>query len=204
MMGKPSGVPFASRSAFPKFDTPGIMVTYSDASREVRARLTESGFGSWCVLGDTLFYLEGRWSVPEIYLLSINVLELKAMNMGLFTFYRLAIGLGHDVTEICEFTDNTAAQHSAHNGTGRTERMVHLVAERFDMLVHADVATAVVRIASVDNDLADGLSRGGVHLADALRLAAASGLKIRRVDVPADVRCTDALRHMIQAAPHVD
>ena len=202
--GKPCGVPFASRSSFPKFDTPGILVTYSDASREVRARQTESGFGSWTVLGDTLYYLEGRWSVPEIYLLSINVLELKAMNMGLFTFYRLALDLEHVVTEICEFTDNTAAQHSAHNGTGHTERMVYLVAERYDMLVHADAATAVVRIASVDNDLADGLSRGGVYLADALRLAAASGLKIRRVIVPPDVRCTDALRRMIQIAPNVD
>ena len=196
------GVPFASRSGFPKFDAPGVLVTYSDASREVKARLTESGFGSWCVLDGTLYYIEGRWEVTEIYLLSINVLEMKAMNMGLFTFLRLAADMNVEITEVCEFCDNMAAMHAAHNGTGHTERMASLVQDRFDMLVHAKVASAVVRIASVDNDLADGLSRGGVYLADALRLAAASGLPIRRVDVPPDIRCTDELRRMLQHVPN--
>ena len=202
MQHRPNGVPFASRSHFPCFQSPHVMVTYSDASRELRARLTESGFGSWCVLGDTLYYIEGRWTTVEIYLFSINVLELKAMNMGLFTFCRLAASMNLEITEVCEFTDNRAAEFSADRGTARTERMVALVAERYDFLVHAEVASAVTRIATDDNDLADGLSRGGVYLADALRLAAASGLRIRAVDVPDDIRCTIELRRMLAHTPN--
>lgn len=119
------------------------------------------------------------------------------MNMGLFMFTRLAVHLGMSISESCEFTDNTAAEHSANNGTGHTERMAYLIRERFDYLVSKDIASAVVRITSIDNDLADGLSRGGVFLSDALRLAAASGRRIRRITVTDDVRCTDALRAML-------
>ena len=197
LKSKHNSVPFAFMSSFPSLDEPNVLVTYSDASREILARRTESGYGSWCILGDTLYYIEGRWTVPEIHLLSINVLELKAMNMGLFMFTRLAVHLGMSISESCEFTDNTAAEHSANNGTGHTERMAYLIRERFDYLVSKDIASAVVRITSIDNDLADGLSRGGLFLSDALRLAAASGRRIRRITVTDDVRCTDALRAML-------
>ena len=37
------------------------------------------------------------------------------------------------------------------------------------------------RIASEDNDVADGLSRGGDKLANALRIAAGSGLTLKRL-----------------------
>ena len=47
-----------------------------------------------------------------------------------------------------------------------------------------EVYSAVSRITSVDNDIADGLSRGGTMLQDALRMAAESGLQIRRLVIP--------------------
>eukprot|EP00966_Prymnesium_polylepis_P161411 3730404-Prymnesium_polylepis.1 len=52
------GVPLAVRTAFPEPDEPGVLVEYSDASREV-ARADESGFGAWAIIGGEFVYVEG-------------------------------------------------------------------------------------------------------------------------------------------------
>ena len=70
----------------------------------------------------------------------------------------------HPVTHVMEFTDNTAAEHSAERGRPYTERMHTLVSERFHELARLGVHSSVERVASVDNDVADGLSRGGEKL----------------------------------------
>jgi len=44
------------------------------------------------------------------------------------------------------------------------------------------ISSACERVTSVDNDIADGLSRGGEQLADALRMAAASQLQLVRLE----------------------
>ena len=44
------------------------------------------------------------------------------------------------------------------------------------------VSGACERVASADNDIADGLSRGGEMLADALRMASAAQLQMVRLE----------------------
>jgi hypothetical protein len=60
--------------------------------------------------------------------------------------------------------------------------MQQLVRQRFDALDDAGVFSAVERIASVDNDWADGLSRGEERVLDVLRMIRASGLKAVRLE----------------------
>ena len=93
-----------------------------------------------------------------------------------------------------EFTDNTAAEHSAERGRPHTERMSALVRDRYHWLSELGVSSTVERVASVDNDVADGLSRGGTKLIDALRIASAAGMPLTRLTVADDIRCLDQLR----------
>ena len=65
--------------------------------------------------------------------------------------------------------------------------------ERFVFIASLGIPSTVTRVKSIDNDVADGLSRGGGALADALRTAMAAGLPLRRVHVTEAVRCTQTL-----------
>jgi hypothetical protein len=186
------GVPLAVRTVFPEPTEPGVLAPYSDASREQGA-VDQSGYGAWAVIARTFVYVEGRWSDEEVAELDINVLELVAMNIGSFTFIAHAEAAGAPVTHLFEFTDNTAAEHSAERGKPRASRLGDLVRDRYDALYALGISATAERIASVDNDVADGLSRGGEKLADALRIAAASGYPIRRLQPLAAWRSTAAL-----------
>ena len=57
-----------------------------------------------------------------------------------------------------------------------------------------------VLIASDDNDLADGPSRGGGKLADALRMAAASGMRVERLEPDPQWRDASALIEIASGA----
>ena len=46
----PESCPLASRSAFPRQGTPGLLVYYADASRELHSP-GESGYGGWWIIG---------------------------------------------------------------------------------------------------------------------------------------------------------
>ena len=186
------GVPLAVRTAFPEPDEPGVLVGYSDASREV-ARAGESGFGAWAIVAGEFIFVEGRWEEVEVLELDINVLELAAMNIGSFTFIAHAAACGLAVTHLFEFTDNTAAEHSAERGRPRSSRLGELICRRYTALVEAGISATAERVASVDNDVADGLSRGGDQLADALRTAAAAGYAVRRLRPLAKWRDTSYL-----------
>eukprot|EP00966_Prymnesium_polylepis_P334165 7389569-Prymnesium_polylepis.1 len=100
--------------------------------------------------------------------LDINVLELVAMNIGSFTFIDHARTTGASVTHLFEFTDNTAAEHSTERGKPRAAKLGELVKRRYKALYSLGVSATAERVACVDNDVADGLSRGGAKLADAL------------------------------------
>ena len=182
------GVPFASRSTFPGPTCEELLVVYSDASRERGTREAESGWGGWSIIGGTLYYVEGRWTLDEIERFSINVLELHALTIATLTCIQAASELGVPVTHVLEFTDNVAAEMAADRGSPHAELMTLIIRGRGDALSGMGVFTATVRIATDDNDLADGLSRGGAQLAEAMRLAAASGLPVRRLLVADSVR----------------
>ena len=185
-------VPLASRSDFPLSGAHGLLEPYSDASRE-ESRPEESGFGAWCVFGGTFWYVHGRWSADECRLLSINVLELFAMQLGTLTFIDKARELGLHVSHVREFTDNRAAELSAERGRPHTERMSLLIRERYEHLVEMKITPSAARIATEDNDIADGLSRGGELFVDALRIAAASGLPLQHLRIDAGRRCSEEL-----------
>ena len=189
------GVPLASRSIFPIPSDPHVLVPYSDASREKGAD-SGSGFGAWAVMAGTIFYVEGRWSDAEVARLDINTLELVAMNIGSFTFLREAQRMGLKIEHLLEFTDNTSAEYAMDRGKPKAPRLGELVTRRYDALYAANVFGAAERIASEDNDIADGLSRGGDKLADALRMAAAANLPLQRLDPHEEWRNTAYLMDM--------
>ena len=185
------GVPLASRTAFPAPSDPHVLAPYSDASREHGS--ADSGYGAWAVIEDTFYFVEGRWNEKEVAMLDINTLELVAMNIGSFTFLREAKRRGLHITHLFEFTDNTAAEHSVDKGKPKAERLGELVARRYESLLASNIFGTAERIASVDNDIADGLSRGGDQLAEALRLAAATMMPVVRLEADAEWRDTSYL-----------
>ena len=186
------GLPFASRNLFPSTDpeitTNSLLISYSDASREFGQDFPESGWGGWCVICGFFYYVEGRWTEEEVALLSINVLELLAMNIAIMTFVAEAHRLDLVIDDVCEFTDNVAAEMSADRGNPHAEGMHNLVVERYEFFTRHNISSAATRVTSVENDIADGLSRGGRYMADALRMAAASNIWMRRLEPTYAVR----------------
>ena len=181
-----AGVPLASRTIFPMPSDPGVLVSYSDASREIGS--AESGYGAWAIVDGVVYYVEGRWTDAEVQRLDINVLELLAMNIGSFAFLRVAAERGVVVTHLVEFTDNTAAEHSVERGKPKSPRLGELVRQRYVALQAAGISASPERVASVDNDVADGLSRGGSMMADALRTLAAAGYPVVRLEPSSEWR----------------
>ena len=188
------GVPMASRIAFPA-PGPGTLAPYFDASRELKAPQS-SGFGAWAVIRGEFCYVEGRWLAWELRNLSINVLELAARNIGTFTFLEYAREIGVEVSHLFEFTDNRAAELSAEFGKPHTAAMQELVKRAYVKLRELGIYSSMLRVASVDNDIADGLSRGGPMLANALRIAAGAGIPLRRLTPVSEWRDLSALRGM--------
>ena len=78
-------------------------------------------------------------------------------------------------------------------GKPKAERLGELVARRYESLLASNIFGTAERIASVDNDIADGLSRGGDQLAEALRLAAATMMPVVRLEADAEWRDTSYL-----------
>ena len=189
-----AGVPLASRTVFPVPSDPGVLVAYSDASREVGS--SSSGYGAWAVVDGVVYYVEGRWTDAEVERLDINVLELLAMNIGSFAFLRVAAERGVVVTHLVEFTDNTAAEHSVERGKPKSPRLGELVRQRYVALQAAGISASPERVASVDNDVADGLSRGGSMMADALRTLAAAGYPVVRLEPSSEWRDSKYIRSL--------
>ena len=152
-----TGVPLASRCRFPDASADGAIVPYSHASSELDSP-ESSGFGAWAIVDGVVVYVHGRWLPWELQQLSINVTELAAMQFGTFTFISFAQSCGLSVSHVPEFTDNTAAEHSADRGWPHSERMHAFVSDRLHRLQSLGVYSVAERVASVDNDVADGLS----------------------------------------------
>ena len=171
------------------------LAPYFDASRELQSPQS-SGFGAWALVGGEFCYLEGRWSAWELRTLSINVLELAARNIGTFTFLEHARHIGVVVTHLFEFTDNRAAELSAEFGRPHAPAMQELIKLAYVELRALNIYSSMLRIASVDNDIADGLSRGGEKLADALRIASSTGVRMRRLAPSEKWRDLSTLRQL--------
>ena len=174
------GVPLASRHTFQSSSDPAVIDSYSDASRELKSAST-SGGGAWCIMAGVFYFVERRWTNHERNSYSINVLEYAIMNIATFTFLSEGRRQGLPVCYVREHTDNSAAEHVAERGRPATHEMQVLTQRRYQRLASEKAFTAVFRIASIDNDVADGLSRGGKKLADAIRMATQANLRVVRL-----------------------
>ena len=115
------------------------------------------------------------------------------MNIGTFSLLAEAERRGAVISHVLEFTDNTSAEHASEGGKPKSIALGELVRRRYDAFFAAGIVASCTRVTSVDNDVADGLSRGGSKLADALRTAAATGLEVVRVPVVGRWRSLDGL-----------
>ena len=103
--------------------------------------------------------------------------------------YARSVGL--DTTHTLAFTDNTTAESIAERGRTQVEALHALNARRQQYLVAFGVHEATERVTSVDNDIADHLSRARVN--DALRFPTALGLTTHRLIIPSAIRSTHNL-----------
>ena len=189
------GLPYASRSEFPASSSPDHVMEYHDASREV-GNIVTSGFGAWTVRKDTLqqdgrtqdtfFYIVGRWTHAELVKHSINVLESHVKNMSTFTFVDKFRELGDPATHATSFSDNTTAESNAEHGRPGTALLTAMLQERQERCVSMGLHVANARVASIDNDIADLLSRGDIY--DALRFARTAGLAVQELAVDPELR----------------
>jgi hypothetical protein len=141
-----------------------------------------SGAGAWCAIDNTFYYIHWRWSRAEIETFSINVLEAHARDIGGKVFLDLGIELGKNFTHTTAFVDNTTAESIAENGRTSTEMLNELNLIRLRDLMSRNVHEKNERIASVDNDVADDLSRGEIR--EALRHPQECGMRCVELQVP--------------------
>ena len=177
-----TGLPLASRSEFPGASSPTHLVRYSDASRELNLSENHSGAGAWCAIDNTFYYIHWRWTRQEIENFSINVLEAHARDVGGNVFLDLGLELGKNFTHTTAFVDNTTAESIAENGRTSTEMLNELNLARLKNLMDRGVHEKNERIASVDNDVADDLSRG--EITEALRQPRECGMRCVELQVP--------------------
>ena len=176
-------VPLASRRSFPAASSPSTVIHYGDASREfdkmTGVMALTSGYGAWAVINEIFFFFYGTWKEWEARAFSINILELAVQNMGCFTFAAISRALGNPSTHVLTFGDNTCAEMVSERGRTQSPGMHYLNQQRQHELHSEQLHQKCNRVASVENDIADLLSRGDIE--EALRFARDAGLEIREV-----------------------
>ena len=107
------------------------------------------------------------------------------------TFLDKASESGCNISHTTAYVDNTTAQHVAESGRTSTEMLNELNKLRLSELIARGIFETNERVASVDNDVADALSR--MDTAEALRFPSDCGLKVVKLDVPPKYRSFPAL-----------
>ena len=189
------GLPLASRYSFPAISTGGVLVTYSDASREIDPDHPdlrggdngESGLGAWAVIAGIFYYVEDRWEAWELKAFSINVLEFLAEAIGIFSLLDKAEEMNESFTHVYSFVDNTSAEFVSERGRPGTEGMSDVNRRRLHELTARSIHQKTSRVPSKANGIADDLSRGAIL--EALRVARSCDLHCVRV--PAAERWRD-------------
>jgi hypothetical protein len=189
------GLPLASRSSFPVCNDSDSIIEYHDASREI-GNVPASGWGGWTVRPDTtqvdgsrrdtFFYVVGRWTDYEINTYSINVLESHVKNMSTFTFVEAFRQLGDTATHVTSFSDNTTAEANAEFGRPGTALLNLMLQGRQRRCNALGLHARNERVASIDNDIADLLSRGDIY--EALQFPRSAGLAVQQLQVDEDLR----------------
>lgn len=155
-----------------------------DALREL-VRADKSGFDGWAIINGVFTYFKGLWTMAEVAALNINILKFATLNMATFTFLDHAEACNFKDTLTLEVTNNEAAEFCSDRGRLKKPQMHEFLRRRTEELCSRRVTSASTHIASVDNDIADDISRGGEMLGAALRIATSAGLPIRCLAVSA-------------------
>ena len=184
------GIPMASRFDFPT-GPDSTLVRYTDASREPEKASSESGWGGWALVVGTFIYAFGEWTKWEVDSFSINVLEAKAKDMFGAAAFEYADAKGVLYTHSMAFVDNSTAEHVAENGRSQSAAMQRLNLERQQFITARGVFESTERVASVDNDVADDLSRGRID--EALRVPRHAKIPVERIYISKEQRCMAAL-----------
>ena len=186
-----TGLPLASRYSFPGASSESHLVRYSDAARELDQPIERSGGGAWAVIRGVFYYVIWTWAQWEIERFSINVLEAKARDIGGIAFLDKAKELGCVITHTSAYVDNTTAEHIAERGRTSTAMLNALNIARLTDLRARGVHETNERVTSVDNDVADALSRDAEL--EALRFPRDCGLSCVRIPVTEVHRAWPAL-----------
>ena len=182
------GLPFASRSEFPT-SSDDTIVYYGDSSREMVAGT--SGFGAWCVIQKDFLYIHGLWTDEEGEKFSINVTEALIRDWALFTFVKEARSRGLAASHATGFSDNSAAEMTAETAKSSSDPLHEIALARNKRLLEERVHAATHRVTSVDNTLADWLSRQLVE--ETIGVAEREGLRPIRLEVDEEMRSTREL-----------
>ena len=144
------------------------------------ARTARAASARGCVIAGIFYYVEDRWEAWELKAFSINVLEITAECIGIFTLLDKAEELGESFTHVHSFVDNTSAEFVSERGRPGTEGMSNINTRRLHELTARGVHQKTSRVPSKANDIADLLSRGDI--AEALRFARSCDLHCIRVE----------------------
>ena len=137
------------------------------------------------------YYVQFLYTRAELEAFSINVLEAHARDASGKTFLDKAAELGCSITHTTAYVDNTTAQHVAESGRTSTEMLNELNKLRLSDLLLRSVFETNERVASVDNDVADALSR--MDTDEALRFPSDCDLRVVKLDVPEQYRSFPSL-----------
>jgi DNA-binding ferritin-like protein len=135
---------------------------------------------------NTFYFIHMVWSTEEVEQFSINVLEAHARDVGGYVFLDKAKELGLRITHTMAYVDNTTAEAIAENGRTSTEMLSELNKKRLLQLTERGVFETNERVTSVDNDVADLISRGDI--AEALRFPRDCELACIQLPVPSQYR----------------
>jgi hypothetical protein len=177
-------IPLAPRFGFPTSSITTI-VSYTDASRELDSPET-SGYGGWAIVYGIFLVIYGLWSMEEMELYSINVLEAHANSFCAQIIHLRARQLGNAATHSLSFIDNTTAESIFENGRPQTDGLHQIYERRVAWGISLNAVLAADRITSEDNVVADRLSRAEIKAACAF--AVHLGLPIERLYPSDDIR----------------
>jgi hypothetical protein len=149
-----TGVPLASRSAFPALGGGEAGAIYCDASGLL-------GWCAWTLVGSTVYEMCGEWT-DATRDMNIADKEYLASTAGLLGLHPLI-----DAPYIWEWTDNTVALAAIQHLTSSRPVIQELLAVRAEWLQENLVFTVGERITSKNNLWADWGSRGRVDLLQA-------------------------------------
>ena len=169
-------VPLVPASAFPPPESEQSLVIFQDAS-------TSTGYGGWFIWDSILFYVADAWpsAVRQAFLdgrWSISPAEAWAELLMLF----LASQVASEATAVTDFTDNESTRSAARKGRSSSDAMRPIAEGIAAFSGQTGRVVRTLRVTTLENKLADALSRGEEEAA--AKAALALGIPAQRLFAP--------------------